>query len=33
MRERVALADGVLDAGSRPGGGWRVAATFMLNDA
>ncbi|MEX0847694.1 MAG: histidine kinase [Ilumatobacteraceae bacterium] len=31
MRERVALADGVLDAGPRPGGGWRVAATFMLN--
>lgn len=33
MRERVALADGVLDAGPRPGGGWRVAATFMLNEA
>jgi signal transduction histidine kinase len=33
MRERVALADGVLDAGPRPGGGWRVAATFMLSDA
>lgn len=32
MRERVALTNGVLDAGPRPGGGWRVAATFMLND-
>jgi signal transduction histidine kinase len=28
MRERAALYDGELDAGPRPGGGYRVAATL-----
>jgi signal transduction histidine kinase len=30
MRERAALYDGVLDAGPRPGGGYRVAATLRF---
>ncbi|MET7423020.1 ATP-binding protein [Dactylosporangium sp. NPDC005555] len=28
MRERVALFGGTLQTGPRPGGGWRVSATF-----
>jgi signal transduction histidine kinase len=30
MRERVAACDGELHVGPRPGGGWRVRATFPL---
>lgn len=30
LRERVGLYGGELDAGPRPGGGWRVRATFPL---
>ncbi len=30
MRERVAVLGGVLEAGRRPGGGWRVCATIPL---
>lgn len=30
MRERVAAFDGALFAGPRPGGGWRVSATFPM---
>jgi signal transduction histidine kinase len=30
MRERVAACDGELLAGPRPGGGWRVRATFPV---
>lgn len=30
MRERASLYDGVLDAGPRPGGGYRVAATLQF---
>ncbi len=33
MRERVAAYDGELVAGPRPGGGWRVRATFPLGAA
>lgn len=31
MRERAHLVGGTLEAGPRPGGGWRVAATFPLD--
>jgi len=33
MRERVAAYDGELAAGPRPGGGWRVRATFPVGAA
>jgi signal transduction histidine kinase len=33
MRERVALLDGELEAGSREGGGYRVAARLTIGDA
>jgi signal transduction histidine kinase len=31
MRERVAIANGRLEAGPRSGGGWRIAASFDLS--
>ena len=31
MRERIALFSGGLESGPRPGGGWRVKATFPLS--
>jgi signal transduction histidine kinase len=33
MRERAAVYDGEIEAGPRPGGGWRVALTVPLADA
>ena len=33
LRERIALYGGELDAGPRPGGGWRVRATIPLEPA
>ena len=33
LRERVGLYGGALDAGPRPGGGWRVRASFPLEPA
>jgi signal transduction histidine kinase len=33
MRERVAIANGRLEAGPRSGGGWRIAASFDLSGA
>jgi signal transduction histidine kinase len=33
LRERVGLYGGALDAGPRPGGGWRVRASFPLESA
>ena len=32
LRERVALYGGTLDAGARPGGGWRVRATMTFDE-
>jgi signal transduction histidine kinase len=33
LRERIAIYRGSLDAGPRPGGGWRVRATILLEEA
>ena len=33
LRERVALYDGTLVAGHRPGGGWQVSATMAVDEA
>jgi signal transduction histidine kinase len=32
LRERLGLYGGELDAGPRPGGGWRVRASIPLED-
>ena len=33
LRERIAVYDGELDAGPRPGGGWRLTARIPLDPA
>ena len=33
LRERLSLADGTLDSGAMPGGGWRVQASIPISEA